>query len=131
MSLYSFVIHPFDYKKFKEKFQPTVPSESLVCINLSWNGQQFKIQRWTNEVHTGDLCGFKILLNHITAFHISATKYLLSLVSYIIGFTNLSSLHRQRISRAFISPMSRLKEVMIGSGGRGGSFTRGSASMQY
>ncbi|KAM3204534.1 ATG8-interacting protein 1 [Capsicum annuum] len=39
--------------------------------------------------------------------------------------------HDERISRAFISPMSRLKEVMIGSGGRGGSFTRGSASMQY
>ncbi|XP_060204978.1 ATG8-interacting protein 1-like [Lycium barbarum] len=37
--------------------------------------------------------------------------------------------HDERMSRAFISPISRLKEVMIGSG-RPGSFIRGSASAQ-
>lgn len=37
--------------------------------------------------------------------------------------------HDERMSRAFVSPMSRLKEVMIGSG-HPGSFIRGSASTQ-
>ncbi|KAK4364233.1 hypothetical protein RND71_015591 [Anisodus tanguticus] len=37
--------------------------------------------------------------------------------------------HDERMSRAFVSPISRLKQVMIGSG-RSGSFIRGSVSAQ-
>uniref|UniRef100_M1A7Z4 Uncharacterized protein n=1 Tax=Solanum tuberosum TaxID=4113 RepID=M1A7Z4_SOLTU len=76
-----------------------------------------------------DLLWFTIPLNHITVFHICTSKYLFSHISCIVGFTDLFSLHRQIMNRAFISPISRLKEVIIGSSRRG-SFIRGNASTQ-